>query len=351
MEFLIVLTLIYVKTTPPTRYTMLEFDIIGKYFKPLAQNYSGALNLSDDAAIISNIKPDQELVITKDALTEGTHFFKGDDPFYLAQKLMAVNLSDLAAMGATPFAYLLALCLPKNTNQEWIERFSYGLNAAILNYGGKLIGGDTTTHDGSLSLSLTAIGIVPKYKALLRSNAQIGDDIYVTGTIGDSYIGLNILKNPNHFSNLDNHDKTYFINRYHNPTPRLNISQQLIGIANSCTDISDGLLADLNNICQTSDVNACIYANKIPFFQNLNDIEISQLDLLSAGDDYELIFTAPKNKEKDILNLKTQLVKITRIGQITNKSPSSNTSSKKISLFDENNKVINFENFGYQHKL
>ncbi len=263
-----------------------DFGIIEKYFTPLAKGYKGSLDLKDDAAIYTPSQ-DKELIFTKDAMVAGVHFFGNEKPEHIAQKLVAINVSDLAAMGATPKAYLIALMLPRNTNELWIADFSKGLKSATEKYGGHIIGGDTVVHDGELSLSLTAIGEVPKDKCIKKSGAKQGDKIYVSGTIGDSYLGLQILSN-----NLDI-KSDHLKNRYLLPDPKVKLGIKLLDIANSCTDISDGLVADLKHICQTSDVGAVINIDNIPLSKDAQKSGINIEELITGGDDYELIFTLP----------------------------------------------------------
>ena len=168
---------------------MNEFSFINQFLTPLTFGNPEAISLTDDAAIIPN-KPGYNLIITKDAIAEGTHFFKNDDPYLLAKKLLRVNISDLAAKGAEPYCCFMAMALPKNTSTEWLKKFTEGLKDDLGNFGCFLAGGDTTSHDGGLVLSLTALGYAPNGKAILRKGAKVGDLIFVTGTIGDSYLGL-----------------------------------------------------------------------------------------------------------------------------------------------------------------
>ncbi|MDB2415259.1 thiamine-phosphate kinase [Rickettsiales bacterium] len=318
-----------------------EFSIIEKYFSPLASKYSGALGLKDDAAIV-DIDPDYQIITTKDILIEGVHFFAKTDPALIAKKLLRVNLSDLAAMGAEPVGYLLGLALNKNTDEKWISEFSKGLKEDIDMYGGSLIGGDTTCHDGNIVLSLTALGKVKKGRAVLRSNAKIGDDIYVTGTIGDSYLGLNILN-----QNIKKNDD-YLVDRYHLPQARVKLSRKLHEIANSATDISDGLIADLGHICKSSNVGAKIYCKDVPLSDSAKSL-IGDLDnfyekILTGGDDYEIIFTSSKDKADLISNIGNSInLPIKKIGEIAEPD-------EKIKVLNLNGSEIKLDKAkGYQH--
>jgi len=306
---------------------MYEFDIIKKYFSPLSTGFSGALSLCDDAAVFAP-PAGHELVITKDAISEGVHFIGSESADLIAGKALRVNLSDLAAMGAAPICYFLALILPKNTPEKWVQKFAEGLRETQNEFGISLAGGDTISTLGTLSISITAIGSVEASSALRRNGAKIGDDIYVSGTLGDAALGLKSLTN-NQQPTTNNH----LINRYLTPEPRLSLGQNLRGIANACMDISDGLVQDLGHICQASKVGAVIYADKIPLSEAAilfchprvgGDINNSQKDsrlrgndntdiletALSGGDDYELLFTAPPEKAHLIPK------NCTKIGQI-----------------------------------
>ncbi len=324
---------------------MQEFDIINNLLKPLSQGYKPALNLSDDAAILKNPRKNYELVITKDVIAENIHFLKTDPAETIAYKLLGVNLSDLAAMGAKPLYYLMGLQLNKNTSEKWLNDFIYGFKQALKEYGGNLIGGDTIVQEGPIALSLTAIGEVKKNQALLRSQAKIGDLIYVTGTIGDSGLGLKILQNKLNLKPITKKEQTYLVNRYRQPTPRLFIGQKLVKIANSCMDISDGLVADLKHICDESKVGAEIYLSNIPLSKAAIKANPTIEDIISFGDDYELLFTvSPKNINK-LKSLKNKTdIQITQIGIITKKSNSN-------IRFLNKDKIMNITRKGYEHNI
>jgi thiamine-monophosphate kinase len=365
---------------------MNEFSLIEKYFKPLAENFAGSLNLSDDAAIIS--PPEGcELIITKDAISQGIHFIGNESPDLIASKALRVNLSDLAAMGAQPICYLLALMLPKDTSEEWLEKFAGGLKQTQEEFSIHLAGGDTTATNGSLSISITAIGSVPKGEALRRSGAKIGDDIYVSGTLGDSVLGL-ALCHPRESGDLGQHseppkipaqggDDEYLINRYLTPQPRISLGISLRNIASSAMDISDGLVQDLGHICTASNVGAVIYADKIPCHRTCLEFRCSEAKtvvfenrtasvhsstcgveaqktlfaasnsrnyehVLSGGDDYELLFTAPPDKRNTIENLAKSLsLQLTCIGKAT--------SGNSVQVLDENGKEIALNKKGFSH--
>lgn len=319
-----------------------EFSFIEKYLQPLTFGKGDALNLKDDAAIIPN-KPGYDTVITKDAIAQGTHFFKGDNPAKLAQKLLRVNISDLAAKGASPYCCFLALVLPKHTNEAWLEEFAEGLNNDLKEFGCFLGGGDTVVHDGPLVLSLTAIGHVPNGQAILRSGADVGDVIFVTGTIGDSYIGLQHIKNAGILAVNQN-----YTDRYYLPQPRLSVGLQLQNIASSCIDVSDGLLADLTHICGCSKVGAEIELCKLPLSlmgeEATNSDKIFPLKAISGGDDYELLFTSPARNINQIKEISRKTgVRITKIGKIT--------PGNSVDVLDGSGNKVEAKNYGYKHPL
>ena len=331
-----------------------EFSIISKYFRPLTKNFAGSLNLSDDAALLSPPEG-HELVITKDAISEGIHFIGSESPDLIAAKALRVNLSDLAAMGAQPICYFLALMLPKNTTEDWLKKFAEGLKKTGDEFKIALAGGDTTATNGTLSISITAIGSVPKGKALKRSGAKIGDDIYVSGTLGDSALGLELLlRHPRERGDLGQHgesleipaqggDDNYFIGRYLTPEPRISLGIHLRDLATACMDISDGLAQDLGHICTTSNVGAVIHVNNIP----LSSLRGGKADAaiqyaLTSGDDYELLFTAPPDKKPAIENLAKSLqLPLTCIGKIT--------AGNNVHILDENGKEIELAKKGFMH--
>lgn len=321
-----------------------EFEIIDKYFKPLTLNSGESLGLMDDAAILNNCLGSQ-FVIACDTINENVHFFSFDTPYLIAKKLLRVNLSDLAAMGANPYAYLLSLSVPRDVTQNWLAEFSASLQEDIKIFGGKIIGGDTTSSKGLISLSLTAIGQVKNNMALKRSGAKIGDKIFVTGTIGDSYLGLKLLDGS--LKTEDSKIYKYLTNRYHLPLPRLDISQKIIGIASAAMDISDGLFADIGKLCKASNCGFKIMINSVPisdeakFFVDNGKVNLEQL--CTNGDDYELVFTANEDKIEDIIKIAAiDKVSITQIGVITDIEDG-------CKVLGGNDKKIIFKKTGYNH--
>ncbi len=247
---------------------MREFDIINKFFKPIACPDSAGL--SDDCAFFEGY------CVTKDMLVAGVHFFASDAPYDLARKSLRVNLSDLAASGAEPFGFMLGLALPKTTDEKWLAEFAAGLKSDITKYKIQLLGGDTAYHDGELTISITAIGKCEK--PVTRGGAKVGDNIFVSGAIGGGYIGLQT-KIKNQSSKAEKYDL---------PNPRIDLIPIIRKHANSCIDISDGLLGDLGHICDESGVGAEIFSDKIPLFSKEADV----MAQITGGDDYELLFTS-----------------------------------------------------------
>lgn len=302
---------------------MNEFDLIARYFVPLAEPFSGSLSLKDDAALL-DVPAGMQMVVTKDAISEGVHFMGNEDPALIARKLLRTNLSDLAAKGAAPWCYFLNIALP-SLNEQYIARFAAGLAEDQTLFSIHLAGGDTIKTKGAATFSLTALGLVPKGEALLRSGAKIGDTIYVTGTLGDAALGLEALRR--------NKSEPLLIERYHLPQPRMEFGASLRGRAHSCMDISDGLLQDMNHICNASKVGAEIHRERLPLSdaaQNWLAGEPALWPLIySGGDDYELLFTSSQEIEG-----------ATAIGKIT--------ASSGVKLLNEG-KDITPKKLGYSH--
>ncbi|MHB1948974.1 MAG: thiamine-phosphate kinase [Gammaproteobacteria bacterium] len=311
--------------------TLHEFDIIAKYFSTQAmQRDDVVLDIGDDCAMVE-VAALQQLVITTDTLVAGVHFPINTSAYDIGYKSLAVNLSDLAAMGATPAWFTLALTMP-DANEKWLEKFSQGLFAIADRYQIQLIGGDLTR--GPLTITITAHGLVPKNQALKRSGAQVGDLIYVTHTLGDAALGLLSLQNK---ITIASEYKDFIYNKLNRPEPRIETGLHLRNIANAAIDISDGLIADLTHILEMSHVGATVYIDDLPISAAVRQSTSDHLfDLaLSGGDDYELCFTLPKDK--------TPLLKndCTCIGVITEKSG--------LDLRFKDGTSYNRSNKGYQH--
>lgn len=304
-----------------------EFDWIQTYLAPLAG--PEGLKLLDDAAVYSP-RADQDLILTQDTLIEGIHFFQGEYGAGTASRLMAVNLSDLAAKGARPVGYLLSVAWPKHLSpsdiQRWMRAFSKGLKTEQDRFGFSLFGGDTVKTEGPMSISATFLGVVPRGEAVLRSGAQLGDDIWVTGTIGDAYLGLQLAqKTPETLEhNPSREDLWVWEEAFRHPTPRLLFRKTLRRYATACADISDGLLSEAGHIAKASQKSLSIKLADIP----LSDAslkwcigkaeEARRVELVTNGDDYELLFTARPQDADHILTGADRInITATRIGEVT----------------------------------
>jgi thiamine-monophosphate kinase len=295
-----------------------EFDLIWRFFKAgsesMAQTQTNQvlLGIGDDCALLQP-DPAQSLAVTSDMLVEGRHFFANTNPEWLGHKALAVNLSDLAAMGAKPVGFTLALALP-HADSTWLTQFSQGLFRLAQQWQCPLIGGDTT--QGPLTICITALGHVPANAAIKRSGAKVGDDIWVSGTLGDARLALGALRNE---WPLDHNSLEAVLPRMHQPEPRIALGMQLRGIASSALDVSDGLLGDLGHILKASQVNAEVLIDQLPTSRTLAEQteHIRRQCAANGGDDYELCFTAAANKRAEIESLSTALLPLTCIGRIT----------------------------------
>ncbi|MDP2806432.1 MAG: thiamine-phosphate kinase [Gallionellaceae bacterium] len=334
---------------------MSEFDLIKQYFtRPTP---SAALGVGDDAALL-NICADMELAVSTDMLVCGTHFFPDADPFFLGHKTLAVNLSDLAAMAATPRWATLALSLP-SVDENWLQQFSQGFFTLADKYGVELIGGDTTR--GPLNLSVTIMGEVPRGTALRRDAAQVDDDIWVSGMLGEAALALAHLQGR---IELPADIFSACATRLHQPQPRVELGLALRGIANSAIDVSDGLMADLGHILERSQVGAEIFVDRVcacdagalahyshglPLAGVTRQAELKpdlqemmQRCILAGGDDYELCFTVPvahRNAIEKISN--TLALPLTRIGKIK--------AGAGCVVLAEDGSQIKIEGTGYDH--
>jgi thiamine-monophosphate kinase len=314
-----------------------EFEFIARRLRPLA-TARGALDLTDDAALLDPSQG-QQLVLAKDAMVAGVHFLPDDPPGQIAQKLVRVNLSDLAAMGAAPLGYLLALARSGEITDDWLAEFCAGLAADNSTFGIALLGGDTVSTPGPLTLSLTAIGEIPKGVALLRSGAKPGDDIWVSGTLGDAALGLKVLRGE---LDVTEDASASLIERYRLPQPRLALGQALRGIASAAIDVSDGLVADLGHVLEASAVGAELRADRLPLSAAARDLPDARDAALAGGDDYELLFTAPRKRRREIEALARRLdLPLTRIGAIR--------AGSNISVLDGAGHEIELTKRGWQH--
>lgn len=275
-----------------------EFGRIERYLKPLAAGFPGALGLTDDAAVFG-VPAGHELVVTTDALVAGVHFLADDPPADIAAKMLRVNLSDLAAMAAEPLAYSLVTSLPAGLGDEWLADFAAQLAEDQRDYGIHLMGGDSVSTPGPVTLSVTAFGLVPAGQALRRGGADPGDLVFVSGTIGDAVLGLAVLQ-----GNLTAADPQPLIDRYRRPRPRLSLVPVLRRFATAGLDVSDGLVADLGHLCEVSGRAAVIHADRVPLSAATRAALAADATLLATaltgGDDYEIVFTV-KPEDRDAL--------------------------------------------------
>ncbi|MDO8960499.1 MAG: thiamine-phosphate kinase [Methylophilus sp.] len=292
-----------------------EFDLIAKYFTRPTPNTD--LGIGDDAALLS-ISTNNQLVISVDASVVGTHFYPDCPAEFVGWKSLAVNVSDMAAMGATPKWITLAIALPVQ-DADWLTGFARGFFACAEQFNLDLIGGDTTR--GSLNITVQIMGEVLKGKALLRSGAQSGDDVWVSGLLGSAALGLAHLQNK---ITLPDDVLEVCSNALNQPQPRIALGLGLLGVANSCIDISDGLVGDLAHILQASGVGAELDLDAIPclpLMKTAMELPVYQQAVLAGGDDYELCFTAPADQRSRIKALGESLaLPLTRVGQITAKA-------------------------------
>ncbi|WP_293780064.1 thiamine-phosphate kinase [uncultured Oxalicibacterium sp.] len=289
-----------------------EFDLIARYFKRPSHRQHAALGIGDDCALLTQHNGMQTAVST-DILVEGRHFFAGADPCMLGHKSLAVNLSDLAAMGAEPVAFTLAFSLP-GVDEHWLEQFSAGMFALADAQGCELIGGDTTK--GPLNICITVFGRVPIGEALQRTAAMEGDDIWVSGTLGDARLALGALYGD---YTLDDYTLACAAPRLHMPQPRIALGLALRGIAHAALDLSDGLVGDLGHILKASNVGATLNVDALPAGPMLEkqDTDRRRHFTLSGGDDYELCFTAPASRREAVLGAAMAAgTPVTRIGRI-----------------------------------
>lgn len=349
-----------------------EFQRIKQVFAPLTKGYSGAFGLTDDVACLNAISKDFCHLVTMDTLVEHIHFIKNSNPKLLAMKALAVNLSDLAAKGASPECYFLSLALPDSVDDAWLMEFAKGLEAQQLRYGFHLAGGDSVATNGSLTITITIIGkagageTASKPDWLKREGAQLGDIIYVTGTIGDGYLGLKASKGESFGFDLDDESLNFLKNRYECPTPRLEIGQALSKLGNdkrkgagriSALDISDGLVADCEHLLNANQIEliAVIEAKAIPLSHPASlwlaqDLELFP-NLITGGDDYEILFTAPPSLAPEIEEL-AKHHPITKIGRLESQTIRPQASQNpKVQVITRDGTIMPLTHKGYRHQF
>jgi thiamine-monophosphate kinase len=322
-----------------------EFDIITRYFNQSgltadARNAPGVvLGIGDDCTLL-HVPRGQQLACSMDLLVEGVHFPVGAPPALLAQRALAVNLSDLAAMGAKPLCFTLGLSMPE-ANETWLEAFSGGLRESAIKYECPLAGGDLTR--GPLQLAIQVQGLVPKDAALLRSKARAGHDVYVSGATGRAGLALEYLQGA--CPGITPAQEQELMAAYYQPEPRLELGLALRGIAGAAQDVSDGLLADLGHIARQSKVKISIEIATIPLAGILMSLR-SSTDVfrlaMGAGDDYELVFTAAKGKRKAVAAAAKKVgVKVSRIGSVSK--------GEGVEVIDLSGRSIAVEATGFEH--
>jgi thiamine-monophosphate kinase len=273
-----------------------EFEIIERYFRQAAkQSKSVVCGIGDDAAVVE-LPPGQQLVVSTDTLVSGVHFFQDADPSDVGYKSLAVNMSDMAAMGADPLWVTMCLTLPDN-NIDWIRKFADGFFTLADRYSVSLVGGDLT--HGPLSISIQIMGAVPAGKALKRSGAKPGDLVYVTGRLGLAALAVAVLKGE---TTIYQQPPSICLDKLNRPVPRLEIGSRLRGIAGAVIDISDGLAGDLGHILDASSAGAEIELNKVPVAAELRKLDAAAMwqYALNGGDDYELCFTLPVTQQEKL---------------------------------------------------
>lgn len=308
-----------------------EFALIARHFRPLAG--PGALDLADDAAVFAP-PSGRELVVAADAMVAGVHFLPDDPPDLVARKLLRTNLSDLAAMGAAPLGYLLTVSVPRATPDAWFAAFAAGLARDQAEFGITLLGGDTTSTPGPVSLSLTVLGSVLPGQAVRRAGARPGDGLFVTGTIGDGALGLlaarGELADPG----------GYLADRYRLPRPRLGVARH--GVVSAALDVSDGLVQDVGHLCRAGGCGAEIEAAAVPLSAAARQAGMRVL-ILAGGDDYELAMAVPPGQEAALQAAAAACaVPVTRIGRFVPGAPD-------VRVLDESGAVIRLDAGGWSH--
>jgi thiamine-monophosphate kinase len=316
-----------------------EFEIIRRFFTHRPRH--AVLGVGDDAALLRG-RRGMDLAVSADMLVAGRHFFRDADPGQLGHKALAVNLSDMAAMGATPRWALLSVALP-SVNARWLRAFMRGFMRLARRHGVDLVGGDTTR--GPLNISVQIIGEVPAGRALRRDGARAGDDIWVSGSIGDAALALAAIKGQ---VPLRQRESRRLEERLHVPVPRVALGEALRGMARSAIDVSDGLVADLGHICKRSRVSAAVRFDAVPVSAALkrNLGNAARAALLSGGDDYELLFTSGRSRRAAIERLSQRLrLKLTRVGEITRRRGA----GPLVTVLDADGRPMPLGRAGYKH--
>ncbi len=324
-----------------------EFDLIARYFAPLSESLPGALGLTDDVGIL-HVPEGRELVVSADTIVAGVHFPEDMGAADIARRALRVNLSDIAAKGATPWAYTMALQLTDAVDTAWLQDFTNALADDQKAFGPALLGGDTTRTPGPLAISINIFGQTIENKSIKRSGASVGDDVYVTGTVGDSMLGLAALQGRMSFENGAVRDE--LVARFTHPQPRVSVGPALVPFASAAADVSDGLTADLGHICSASKVAARIELPEVPLspaaMASVTDNQPLRLSLLSGGDDYEIVFTAPESVRAAIADVSVETgVAITRIGRTVARE----SQKRPVVVCDDAGRELDTGDGGFRH--
>lgn len=300
-----------------------EDELIATTFAPLAFGFAGALGLKDDCAVLSP-PPGEDLVLTTDAVAAGVHFFADDAPDDIAWKALAVNVSDLTAKGARPVAYLMSLSFPERPERAWLDAFAAGLAEAQTAFGIALAGGDTDRRPGPLSVTVTAIGRVPQGRMVRRATARAGDLLFVSGTLGDSALGLLLRQGAAQAGalGLDDAGGRALLRRYLRPEPRLSLAPHLLSFAAAAMDISDGLVKDCGRLARAAGLGARLDAGRVPLSAPARTALGHRPDLLetvlTGGDDYEVLAAVPPNQAEAFRDAAAESgVAVTEIGRLS----------------------------------
>lgn len=325
-----------------------EFAMIAEMLAPLTGGHAAALGLLDDAASLDVSASKDRLIVTTDTMVGGVHFADTAPPERVGEKLLRVNLSDIAAMAARPWVYNLSLALPGETELRWLDGLAQGLAAAQEQWGLSLVGGDTVYTPGPPILTVTMFGWADPDRLLTRAGARVGDLIYVSGSIGDAGLGLRIVQDK--MTVADEADRKFLIDRHYLPTPRLEIAAAVAGSASAGLDISDGLVADLAHICTASGdgIGARVELDKVPVspamdrFLGAPGAELSRRHVLTAGEDYELLLCVPATAADAVEAAGAALaVPMTRIGIIE--------SGSGVRVVDAKARLVDVGTGGYRH--
>ncbi|MDB5394580.1 MAG: thiL [Rhodospirillales bacterium] len=328
--------------------TLGEFGRIERFFRPLTRNFPGALELSDDAAVVS-VPTGQELVVTTDAIVAGVHFLASDPARDIARKALRVNLSDLAAKGAHPLAYTLTLATGRELDDSWVEAFAAGLADDQLQYGIALAGGDSVSTAGPIWASITAFGLAEAGRMVRRSGARPGDVVLVTGTIGDAALGLAVAQGR---LAVEDADKVTLLDRYRLPQPRTHLARAIAEYANAAIDISDGLAADFGHLCRASGASGSIAVPNIPLSSAARNVLAADgtrmSDILTGGDDYEVLLTASAQSASALqMAAAARGIALTEVGSIT--SAENTNSAGQTTFIDGAGRKMTIDRTGWTH--